>query len=298
MILIMKKKYLIILLLSIPYLFNNSFAYSLTTDVKENFNINDKGDYSITKHVLGPKVGICMAGFSNYGFQGFSFKPQFGIMGLYRITRSLGIQVEICYTHMGTRDTPLPIPVAVKLSKRGTEAEKEISDDENISKDMDEIADKAVKTLGHKLVFKKEQNIEIEYITIPINLCLIFKSHETSFITNYFLFGLQFGFLINAKAKRYSSPSMLVSNRDKETIYWNWTKATKSEEIELKNKINPFDFGFSFGYMFETMMGFLFGIKYYDGMIKTFEKDENEWIRQRKNFAIEFFICYNFASLF
>ncbi len=298
----MKKKLIILSLLIFPIDFfnNNIFAspiFNIETNIDNN-NTSEPRFYQIAlpiKHVLGPKVGISMAGFTNYGLQGYSFKPSYGIMGIFRIARNFGLHVEINYLRMGTRDTQLPIPIGVKDGNNTTKEEE--------SSDVMGMVKGAWGEIKDRLIFKKEQNITIHYISIPISICLIFKSHQSSFITNYFLFGGQINILLDANVRRYASPSMLLHDKeDEEYVYENWGKATKCEgcveERALKDKVNDFDFGISFGYMFETDMGFLFGFKYYEGLYKIFVYDENDWNRQRKNTALEFFISYNFASFF
>ncbi|MCP3659843.1 MAG: outer membrane beta-barrel protein [Bacteroidetes bacterium] len=293
----MKKKYIIlplmILILLNQRVFSADFLNDFRTPKQNDLLCYYPPNLLNQKNVYGPKIGICMAGFTNYGLQGYSFKPSYGLMALFRISKSIGLHFEINYTRMGTRDTLIPIPLGVK--KGGKNDEKE-------SDDLVKMAKGGLETIQNRLVFKKEENTTLYYITIPLHISLIFKSHNNSFITNFFLFGAQLGFLLDAETKRYAKPSVLLNSSDVEEVYWQWASATKCEgceqDLNIKDKANSFDYGFSFGYMFETLTGFLFGIKYYEGLRKIYTVDDNVWARQRKNTSIEFFLVYNFARLF
>ena len=293
----MNKKYIILPLLILVFVNHKIFSADFLND----FTVPKQNDLLCyyppnllnQKHVFGPKVGICMAGFTNYGLQGYSFKPSFGFTGLFRVNKSIGLHFEINYTRMGTRDTLFPIPLGFKKNDKNDAKE---------SDDLVKMAKGGFKTIQNRLIFKKEENTTIHYITLPLHIAIIFKSHNNSFITNYFLFGGQVGFLLDAETKRYAKPSVLLNSSDVEEVYWQWANSTKCEgceqELNMKDKVNSVDYGFSFGYMFETLTGFIFGVKYYEGLRKIYTVDDNVWARQRKNTAIEFFLVYNLARLF
>ncbi len=242
--------------------------------------------YTKINSILAPKLGASISGFTSCALQCYLFKPQLSIMGVYRITSNIGIYTEISMVTKGTRDMPLDLPIAIR--KTGKDDKK---DDSDMTQGLLEQGKKIVKDI---IIFKQPEYYSTTYINLPIGLCLSFKGHPMSRITNHFIVGGYIGYLIKAKRKRYERPPLEIE--DDKIIYYPYKIPTRSHSVSTKG-INKFEFGYLLGYMFETIEGMILGVKYSESLNNFFKLDKRDFELTNRNMSIELFFAFNVLNL-
>ncbi len=237
--------------------------------------------YTKTNNILAPKIGVSISSFTSCILQCSLFKPQFGIMGAYRITPNIGIHSEISIVTKGTRDMPLDLHMALK----------KISDKED---ETESLVEQGKEIIKKKIIFKDSEYYSATYINIPIALCLSFKGHHLSRITNHLIMGGYVGYLIKATRKRYKRPPLEID--DDKKIYEAYKNPTKSQPASTKG-IRKFEFGYLLGYMFESAEGIILGIKYSESLNNFFRLDKRDFELTNRNMSIELFFAFNVLSL-
>ncbi len=271
-----------------------SIAYS-KAQIHENIDIGVQKkssfkDWLSNGHILGFRLGTYSASMTSMGMveQSSLTRLQYGIMFMYGINKNFGVQIEILHTKMGNRNVPLSSPIALP------------NDPDNPIVGLIEGLDSKP---GKKIILtKKEQTITLNYLAIPFTFCFVYKSHPNSNLKNYFTIGPQMNILLTAKKTIYKTPSMLAKKTETQ-FEWEWAESENCYDCVLSENISDevprLDFGLNLGYMLETNIGIIFGIRYYEGFKRIYYKrDMNSFHRQRRNTGIGLYLGYNFMSLF